>query len=256
MQLNEDLYRLFCEQAARVRTTSITIGLRYTAVTTDDGGIGIAFTDAARGHCCGTGKGYRDLEGEPALELLEYIKDDAPLRRSMALALVNALNYGSARDLPENSEDEIWMDALGIHGGTRTAMVGLFRPLMHTLHERGAHVEVLDAGKGVGNRDDFYDKLGNWAEVLILSGTSIVNNTTEEVLSRVPDTARAVVLGPSTPLVPQAFTHPSIHILAGTVPMDSEKVLKAVRHGQGTPVIHRHSRKVSAVIKEYNSLQL
>ena len=132
------------------------------------------------------------------------------------------------------------------HGGTFSAA--------HAHITAGAHVGA-GRRKGVGNRDDFYDKLGNWAEVLILSGTSIVNNTTEGSQPR-PDTARAVVLGPSTPLVPQAFTHPSIHILAGTVPMDSEKVLKAVRHGQGTPVIHRHSRKVSAVIKEYNSLQL
>ncbi|MGI6655376.1 MAG: Rossmann-like domain-containing protein [Desulfobulbus sp.] len=250
MQLNKDLYRLFCEQAARVRTTSITIGLRYTAVTTDDGGIGIAFTDVARGHhCCGTGKGYRDLEGEPALELLEYIKDDEPLRRSMALALVNALNYGNSRDLPEDSEDGIWMDTLGVQSGTRVAMVGLFRPLMHKFHERGAQVEVLDAGQGIGNRDDFYKKLGDWAEVLILSGTSIINNTTEEVLSRISDTTRTVLLGPSTPLVPQVFTHPSMYLLAGTVPVDSEKVLKAVRHGQGTPVLHRYSRKVSIVMK-------
>ena len=59
-------------------------------MTTDDGGIGIAFTDAARGHCCGTGKGYRDLE-EPALVLGTSGRRAAT---AAALALVNALNCG------------------------------------------------------------------------------------------------------------------------------------------------------------------
>jgi hypothetical protein len=32
-------------------------------------------------------------------------------------------------------------------------------------------------------------------------------------------------------------------MLAGTVPLEKENVLKAVRHGAGTPVLHRFSRK-------------
>jgi hypothetical protein len=33
-------------------------------------------------------------------------------------------------------------------------------------------------------------------------------------------------------------------MLAGTVPVDKEMTLKAIRHGMGTPVLHRYSRKV------------
>ncbi|MBT8370694.1 MAG: hypothetical protein KJO34_07010, partial [Deltaproteobacteria bacterium] len=52
-----------------------------------------------------------------------------------------------------------------------------------------------------------------------------------------------VMLGPSTPMVKEAFEHLPVHMLAGTVPINKEKILKAVRHGMGTPVLHKFSRK-------------
>ena len=47
-----------------------------------------------------------------------------------------------------------WMP-WGIGRGTNVAMVGFFRPLMHKFEARGARVEILDAGQGIGDRDDF-----------------------------------------------------------------------------------------------------
>ncbi len=249
MRLNENLYSFFCERAVHVRVTSLTVGLRYTAVTTDDGGIGIAYTDTGPGHCCGMGKDYRDFEGLPAVELLACLKEGMPLQRSMALALVNALNYDGAGGLPEDTTDSIWMDELEIRRDTRVAMLGYFRPLMHKFEQRGARVEVLDVGQGIGNRDDFYRKLDGWAEAVLLTATAIINNTAEEVLGRLSQGAKVAILGPSTPLVPQAFAHLPVCLLAGTVPVDKEGVLKAVRHGQGTPVIHRFSRKAVVIVE-------
>jgi len=34
-----------------------------------------------------------------------------------------------------------------------------------------------------------------------------------------------------------------VHMLAGTVPIDKADVLKAIRHGMGTPVLQKFSRK-------------
>jgi uncharacterized protein len=45
-------------------------------------------------------------------------------------------------------------------------------------------------------------------------------------------------------MVADAFEHLPVHMLAGTVPVDKERTLKAIRHGMGTPVLHKHSRKV------------
>ena len=244
MRLLEELYNHFCEKSRHTKVECLSIGLRYTAVSTDDGGMGIAFTYVQNNTCCAMGKGYRDYEGEAAVELLTEIKSPDPFRRSMALALVNALNYQRAKDCPEDATDRTWMDTFNISQGTRVAMVGFFRPLMNAFNERGAVVEALDEFQGVGERNTFNEKLGGWADVLLLTSTSILNDTTEDVLARVAPGVKVVMIGPSTPMVAEAFRHLPVHVLAGTVPVDKGRVLKAVRHGMGTPVIHRFSRKV------------
>lgn len=250
MQLIQKLHDCFLEKAQGTRVVCLSIGLSYTAVITDDGGMGVAYTDAGDRHCSPMNRDYRDYEGEPAVELLARIKDPVPLHRSMGLALINALNYHEAAALPEDSSDRIWMDAFGIGRETRVAMVGFFRPLMKLFKDRGALVEVLDDHQGIGERGSFYGKLDGWAEVLLLTSTSILNNSTEEVLSRLTPGVKVVMLGPSTPMIVEAFGHLPVHILAGTVPVDKEGILKAVRHGAGTPVIHRFSRKVYAMVAE------
>jgi uncharacterized protein len=249
MQLNQALYDLFSEQARNIRVTLLSIGLRYTAVATDDGGTGIAYTDPGGSHCGSMKNDYRDFEGLEAVELLSCIKDTRPLFRSMALALVNALNHAYSLELPEDPTDAAWMDVLGIGQGTRLAMVGFFRPLMQKLADRGAQVEVLDHGQGIGDRAAFYKKLETWADALILTSTSILNSSTEEVLGRISPSVKVAMLGPSTPMTPEAFRYLPVRILAGTVVLDQNAVLKAIRHGAGTPVIHRFSRKVYALMK-------
>lgn len=244
MHLIDQLYDFFHGRAQEVTVSCVSIGLSYTAVTTEAGGIGIALTYLEARYCCSLNRYYRDYEGERASELLREIKSPDPVHRSMGLALVNALNYYMALQLPEDLHNKILFDTLEICRGTRVAMVGFFRPLMNHLNNCGALVEVLDDSQGIGNRANFYSKLKDWAEVLLLTSTSILNLSTEDILGRIGVGVRVAMLGPSTPMVGDAFRHLPVHMLAGTVPLDQGAVLKAVRHGAGTPIIHRFSRKV------------
>ncbi len=244
MQLLQRLYEQFRQKANEVKVECLSIGLSYTAVTTDDGGIGVAFTYVDNKHCCSLNRYYRDYEGERAIALLEEIRSPDPVHRSMGLALINALNYQDALGFPEDPTNRVLLDTFQISSGTRVAMVGLFRPLIKVLKGCGALVEVLDDSHGIGERSSFCERLNGWANVLLLTSTSILNRTTEDILSRLGAGVKVVMLGPSTPMTGDVFRHLPVHMLAGTVPLNKEGVLKAVRHGAGTPVIHRHSRKV------------
>jgi hypothetical protein len=136
------------------------------------------------------------------------------------------------------------MDTVGIRNGIHVAMVGFIRPLAKKMRAQGATVEVIDDQQGIGEKDIFYKKVREWADVLVLTSTSILNESTEDVLAQIGPHAKAIMIGPSTPLVADAFRHLPIRMLGGTVPIDQTAVLKAIRHGEGTPVIHRFSRKV------------
>lgn len=243
MELDDRMYRFFEDKARDVLVEQVSLGLGYTAVTTSDGGIGIAYTYFTNKGSCTFINRYYDFEGKPALELLEKIKSPHPLEKTMALALVNALNYQHALSLPEDKENEILFENFQIGEKTRVAMIGDFAPVARMMREKGALVEVIDIAKGVGNREDFYGRLKDWAQVMILTSTSILNNTMEEIFQHTGSEVKTVLLGPSTPMIGEVFSHLPVHMLAGTVPIEKEKVLKAVRHGVGTRVIQRFSRK-------------
>ena len=243
MILNDTLFKYFIAKAENVQVNLLCLGLGYTAVVTSDGGIGIAYTYFENKKSCMLLNDGADYEGRPASELLEKIKSDHQIERSMALALVNALNYQNALQLPEDKYNEIMFETFNITKGTKVAMVGYFGPLIKHFEQREALLEILDQSRGLGRPADFYVKLKSWADVLFLTSTSILNNSTEEILANVHAGVKTIMLGPSTPMVAEAFDHLPVHMLAGTVPLDKENIVKAVRHGMGTPILHRFSRK-------------
>jgi len=226
-----------------VQVDTLCLGLGYTAVSTSEGGIGLAYTYFEDKKSCMVLNETVDYERRPAAILLEKIKSDNPIERSMALALVNALNHQHALQLPEDENNQIMFDTFKITKGTKVAMVGYFGPLIKRFEQKGAVLEILDRSRGLGQMADFYKKLKSWADVLFLTSTSILNNSTEEILANVHAGVKTIMLGPSTPMVKPAFEHLPVHMLAGTVPVEKEHILKAVRHGAGTPVLHRFSRK-------------
>lgn len=243
MILNETLFNHFIDRAENVHVNLLYLGLGYTAAVTSDGGIGIAYTYFDNKESCMVLNEAVDYEGRPASALLEKIKSDVPIQRSMALALINALNYPYALKLPEDKNNDIMFETFNISKGTKVAMVGYFGPLIKHFEQKKAVLEILDQSRRLGRNEDFYKKLKNWADVLFLTSTSILNNSTEEILANVHDSVKTVMLGPSTPMVKTAFEHLPVHMLAGTVPTEKENILKAIRHGMGTPVLHRYSRK-------------
>ncbi|WP_202943565.1 DUF364 domain-containing protein [Syntrophus aciditrophicus] len=243
MELDEKIYRFFENRGRDVTVEYLNLGLGYTAVTTSDGGIGIAYTCFGAKESCSFMNSYYDFEGRPAVELLEKIKSTHPLERTMALALVNALNYEYALSLPEDKENRALFESFGIGEKTRVAMVGYFAPIAGMLGKMGALLEVIDISKKIGHQADFYDRLENWAQVAFITSTSILNSTTEDILRHAGKGVKTVMLGPSTPMIGEVFSHLPVHMLAGTVPLEKEKVLKAIRHGFGTREIQRFSRK-------------
>jgi uncharacterized protein (DUF4213/DUF364 family) len=122
MKLNDRLYDLFMNKAQRVEIEILCIGLGYTAVTTFDGGMGLAYTYFKDKTSCVLLNKVVDYEGRPASELLGSIKNENTIERSMALALINALNYDQALKLPEDKKNQILFDEFKISKGTRVAI--------------------------------------------------------------------------------------------------------------------------------------
>ena len=243
MTINERLYELCREKAAAVTVDTISIGLGYTAVRTSDGGLGLAYTYLESKTGCTVRKNDFDFESQPADLLLEKIRQPDPLEKSLALALVNALNHAAALELPEDPQNKILYDHFRITRGTRVSMVGYFGPLVKVLEKRGAVLDIVDEHRSLGRPDAFNARLAKQTDVLILTSTSLLNDSADAILQQLGPAARAVVLGPSTPMMAAAFEGLPVHMLAGAVPVNAEEIFKGIRFGMGTPVLLRSCRK-------------
>lgn len=243
MELYKKLYDAVKAASETVKIDTIQIGISYTAVTTSDGGCGLSFTFLGKRESCTVVKDPMDYEGSYAEKALGLLFSSEIVERSVAIALVNALNYSKA-DSMETDSGALLRD-LKIQPRGRISMVGYFGPVIRELEKMQVQTEILDSGRDIGHKEAFYRNLkeGN-TEALILTSTSIINGSTEEILDNLAPGIPCVMLGPTTPMIPESFRHLPVNILAGTVPLDFEGVFKAVRHGKGTPVIQKSCKKV------------
>ena len=249
MTLNQHLYDAVLPMTDQVDVELICMGIGYTAVATSDGCIGVAYTYFDHKHGCSLIQAYQDFEGRPARDLLELIRHPDPLDRSMALALINALNSSRINQLPEDKDNDLLFNRLKIRPGVKVSMVGFIKPLMGVLASQGAHVEVIDDFRAMGNKDRFYRNLASHADVALITSTAILNSTLEQILEKTGKHVKVALLGPSTPMVAEAFAHwPMVKALAGIIPSQNDMVLKSVRHGLGTRHLHRYSRKVTLTL--------
>jgi uncharacterized protein (DUF4213/DUF364 family) len=248
--IHQRLFDAMVHKAKQVNIEYLCLGLGYTAVTTSRGDLGLAYTYFDHKTACTPVGEYQDFEGRPATELLALIHSANPLERSMALALINALCLSDLAHLPSDRGNTILFNGLGIGPSVKVAMVGYIKPLVALLESKGAAVEVIDEFRSMGQKEAFYKKLGRWADVAIITSTSLLNNSFEEIMAHVAKDVRAALVGPSTPMVAEAFCHwPMIKALAGTVPLENEPILKSVRHGLGTPYLHKYSKKATLIVE-------
>lgn len=247
MIINDKILEVFHEEASLASIDQITIGLGYTALTLTDGRCGLCSTLIHNFSDCPVSQDPLDYEKKPALPLLQKITSKNPLARVLAIALVNALNYNYAYACSEDSGQLI--QDLHLRKYDKVAMVGYFRPVAAYFEEGGIEVKSYDIGKQMGNLSEFYHWACSEADAVVITATSLINGTIEEVLAQLQEkTIPAVIMGPSTIMRPEIYSHLKVTMLAGTVALDTEAIVKAVRNGKGTRVLHKHAKKVQLMI--------
>lgn len=257
MNIKKELYKHFFPVAGNKIIDHVLIGIKYTAVQISNGGLGIGYTwnvahtdkekkNYSNGNDCPkAGKIFQNFEGENSRLLLDFLNSTNPLQISMSLALVNALNTDFALKLDEDKkENSKLFKALDIKNGKRVAMVGYFKPLAMLLHKLDVNFYIHDQFHSIGSKEELYSRIVNWADSLILTSTSIIGGTFEEIMNYCPKELPVALLGPSTPLVPEIFRHYNIRYLGGTVPIDIESTLKVIRQGGGTRDFQKYGKKV------------
>lgn len=235
-----DMQKRLVEQLAplvgEASISDVRIGLGYSAVRLKGGQTGLAWTPPPTSGGCTHLKLAGTLTERPAMELLQMLAAEQSLMRSVGLATANALLVG----LPQSatSKQEV-INGLQITGEDYVAMVGYFGPLVKRLQQSGCKLDIieLDSSRpGVLTPQQGRSALAA-CSVAILTGTSLVTGTCDELLADLGRPREAVLLGPSAPFFPPAFSGTPLTRIAGARVLDGDGALRVVSEGGGTPLL-------------------
>ncbi len=190
------------------------IGLFFTGVKLSNGAGGLCVTPmklmSEAAHCPGSVHALTDsgnMKGRNVLHFVDGMLSGNALRRSMGIAVMNALSAVCwERRPPRSYRVKIGMDPLGKAAMPEVgyvAVVGALIPVIRALKRRRQHFGVLELDPMALKPDEmkYYvphqlaaEKVSQ-ADVLIISGTTLINDTLEGLLKmRKPD-ARVIVAG-------------------------------------------------------------
>jgi hypothetical protein len=218
----------------------VRVGLGYTSVRLDNGNIGIAWTAQTHSGSCTHEPKAGTLAGRPAGELLEMLASPHnPLSRSLGLATANALAAGLPRT--ETTAVDV-LDLVNIQASDHVVMVGFFGPLVPRLRQTGCRLDILELKSdrpGTMSPEEGRPSLAV-CSVAIITGTSIVPGTTDELLSGLGNPRAVIILGPSSFMRPEVFAGTPVTHISGVRIRNAAAVEKIVSEGGGTMILRQH----------------
>jgi uncharacterized protein (DUF4213/DUF364 family) len=228
--------------AATHRVAEVRIGLGYTAVRLDNDRCGLAFTfrQESGGGCCAM-KEAGTLAGRRASELVVQAKSLDVIAAAVGLATMNALI-----EPPASTGGDV-LDLVAEEKTDTVGMVGYFGPLVEPLRKRAKALHIIERRSlqgGVLPEQTAGDILPQ-CQIVILTATSLLNRTLDGLLGQCCGAREIVLLGPSTPLLPEVFATRGVTLLLGIEVIDPVQAMQVISEGGGTRQLLHATRKIA-----------
>jgi uncharacterized protein (DUF4213/DUF364 family) len=247
-----------------IRIERVVVGLYFTGALLSTGTAGTCVTPAkseVEPACCPGSDGSQafaaPLRGRPARELLAEIGSPHPVRRAVGVAVLNALAEACWQRRPSPDVDlragVDAFDAAGIAPGEHVVLVGAFIPFLRALKRLAQPYTVLELTPAMLKPEELprYRPAADAAEVIpqadvvLLTGSALLNNTMDDLLGHAPPGARVVVVGPTVGLLPDAFLRRGVDVLGGVRITEPEVFLDILAEaGAGMRFFGRSAERV------------
>lgn len=236
--------------AGHITAEDVRIGLGYTAVKLANGRTGVAYTFREPSFSgCSVFFGIRPLAGRPLSDLLAFLDSSDRIESAVGLAAANA----AANVTPKHALPGDVLEGVQLLPSDRVAMIGFFGPLIPHLKERVHDLEIFeedpDMDANTRPASEAPERLMR-CNVAFITATTIVNNTIDALLDAARNCRAVVVLGSSTPLLPEVFGDTPVTCLSGIVVEDPAGMLQVVSEGGGTRFFKPFVKKWNVPVKE------
>jgi uncharacterized protein len=207
--------------------------------------------DAIAGDICcpvsARAAGFQTLAGRPAAELMQGALAENGLSRAVGIATLNALAELCWRRRPNPGvlllPGADAFDASDIREGERVVLVGAFIPFLKELKRRRQPYLVLEQNPAALKAEEmaFYrpadlaPEVVPAADVLLITGATLLNDTLEDLLALADPAARVTVLGPTVGMLPDAFLARGADILGSVRITRPDAFLDLLAEGGSAP---------------------
>ncbi|NQS99082.1 MAG: DUF364 domain-containing protein [candidate division Zixibacteria bacterium] len=227
------------------RVAEVHIGLSYTGVVLDSGEMGVAYTfpgEFYRGCKCFTNR--KPLSGSDALSVLKLLESEVQLERTVALAAANALTDKRSEEFLTGD----FLDYVDLRPSDTVGMVGNFAPMVANIRSRVKELLIFEiehqSSPEIYPAQSAFSMLPG-CDAAIITGTAIINDTLDRLLIHCRNCRETVILGASTPLIPEAFADTPVTLLSGIKVVDNSLVLRAINEGGGLRKFRKGIKKLN-----------
>jgi uncharacterized protein (DUF4213/DUF364 family) len=207
------------------------------------------------------------LKGRPAAEMIRDALSADGLRRAVGIATLNALAELCWRRRP-NADVELLpgadaFDMTKFHAQDRVIVVGAFVPFLKELKRRRQPFLVLEQNPAMLKPEElpFYRSAETAreivpdADVLLITGATLLNDTLEDLLWWARPEARITVVGPTVGMVPDAFVARGADILGSVRIKDPDTFLDLLAEGGAAPhFLGRTAEKIVLARRAYSAM--
>lgn len=234
----------------KITIERVVLGLFFTGIKLSDGMGGLCFTpikSIPEAVCCPSSARAMPMSGklrnQPAAKLLDEMFHDNALKRALGIATLNALSMRCWQQHPPQAYtirhhvDAI--DAVSFKNSGYTVVVGALVPVIRELKKRNQPFGILELDKTTLKADELPFLIPPAeaslaiarADLLIITGTTLINDTLEGLLSPRKPEARVAVMGPTASGLPNALLRRGVSVIGGVLVTEPDRVLDLIAEG-------------------------
>lgn len=226
------------------------LGIFFTGVKLSDGHGGLSFTpikEIPQAVCCPSSAREMPLSGKlrgrPVGAFLDDLSCGNVLREALGVAVLNALSAACWDRMPtkpyELSLGRDAFDDVELPRGGCAVVVGALVPMLKRLLAESVDFRVLERDpRTLKEREmphyvpaDRASEVVPRADLLVVTGTTILNGTLSGLLEMARPDARVVVAGPTASMLPEAFFERGVDVLGGVLVTRPDELLDIVVEG-------------------------
>lgn len=225
------------------------LGLFFSGVKLSTGHGGMCFTPVKmmpQAVCCPSSAALMPspgkLRGRKASLYLDDIERGSILKKTLGIATLNALAmllYERGHIPFDLTYDADAFDSVDVTDFSSVAVVGALVPVMKRLLKHGVPFTVLEQDPRTlkGRELDHFRPAEAFREVLphadlvFITGTTVINDTIDELLAVIPPEARVIVAGPTVSMIGGPYFSRGVNVLGGDWVDRADEMLDRLSEG-------------------------